>query len=782
MPRTRKDYEPYRPALTRAQQKELDEARNDADRREIYKRAALTAAREQLESDECGTKNRWNGDVLADAGALPEDEEICLRFPDVDPRGKYSEIDMKFAHRRQQIQTVLQKRDDRVNGVFAMLFTDERFRDLEQRVDMAARQQRLSTRASKLCHDDEAAAELQTLASACASNPDVQSMELFYTGAEYLLGIRTGALPKDVEKFFREEMRHAIMPEDVERCRTEGAPTSEPVFRVQIPDLETRMIQFQFAQPENWGKPPKQFPSLKGDQVDTMLSLSTETAVNRVLDVLYGEVERKTAPRERYGIPLFNRFDNLIINGRTAREILDEEFEKEEPSIYFTREEQRRMFLADDGKRLVAQAVTAALTQPGQYVEAIVPDEHGNLPTEPIALTQSGFDSAHLTPVTLNAWQRFWSHFGRYKEKVAQAHEYKRRIEARDRARFKDGWAQQNMREERMENGFLGACFTKNPPPDVSWRYKMNGGNELDGVGNKDWASLAMLKLFADGHSIEEITDPTRLLAEKEAAGQAVIALFSGEYDDAVEGPRKQMAQKQMEQKLDLLKKGSEALSREITRYCKDNGIDSADARTYDYAKTVPLGVVCSHAAIACGVIDQASINGGDYGLYYLEQGIRDPHLKGAEEIGEALMRSAQLGVSMQSLALNRDVILYERCAPDRLALALQGYLGNSQTIKAIRQGKDYGGLTDAVGNCADIPEIAQQAAASPQAYEQLREMVASDKLASYAKVTTKTVKAQEPDGGAYMFNDGPGETVRKTLSVDQGKLPFMKAKQAPSL
>ncbi|MBQ9687414.1 MAG: hypothetical protein IJV41_12850 [Oscillospiraceae bacterium] len=135
-----------------------------------------------------------------------------------------------------------------------------------------------------------------------------------------------------------------------------------------------------------------------------------------------------------------DRGNHIVIDGRTVREMLIDEFAKtHDPSdgrfsIDFEN------YYYKEGKAIVSQRVAAAVMA-GRQVDVYVPDpKTGKTKDTPTRMTKSGYEPDPIKrPMQMTRWQKFWSKFGFYKAKVAeqqrQQTEYAKRDAARDAAR-----------------------------------------------------------------------------------------------------------------------------------------------------------------------------------------------------------------------------------------------------------------------------------------------------------------------------------------------------------
>ncbi|MBQ4384044.1 MAG: hypothetical protein II795_06155 [Firmicutes bacterium] len=130
-------YASFRPALTAEQKERIEKAEKPA---EEYRRIAIEEARKQLA-------------ILTDADGkkviLPDDPDICLRFPGVDPKGQYSIIDMYFVDRTMRLNAVLNLREERFRRQIQEILSSEAVRSRIQGTDFSAADQQILTGGSQ---------------------------------------------------------------------------------------------------------------------------------------------------------------------------------------------------------------------------------------------------------------------------------------------------------------------------------------------------------------------------------------------------------------------------------------------------------------------------------------------------------------------------------------------------------------------------------------------------------------------------------------------------------
>ena len=379
------EYAKYRPALTREQETLLESALSVGEKRKLYEEFALHEAREQLRSAE----------------DLPEDESVCIRFPGVDPRGKFSIIDMKLAQRRETIRATLCARSPEVRAGVEALLDSSAFQELDAALTRVAREHRMDTRAAKLCHDASAAAALLLHAKSLKAGSEAAMADTALQGIEYLLGIRSGAVPEDVRNVYASVLGYALTPERMVAGRSVFRPESLPI---EYPDLSAQLAQMQSSNPKNMSGQIPPEAELSASEIETHIRAYSRAVAMRALNVFYDASESMTSVSEK---PV-DRGDCLMIDGVTAREILRKRNpfgDSEDASAFETR-------YAREGHLLTAELLTGALMT-GKRVEAFLPDALGRLPDTPTRVVKSGFaPEKQLSKAVLALWDGFWARQG----------------------------------------------------------------------------------------------------------------------------------------------------------------------------------------------------------------------------------------------------------------------------------------------------------------------------------------------------------------------------------
>ena len=244
-------YAPFRPELTEEQKERVKRAKNPM---EEYGKLAIEEANRQLALAE---------NNAAGQNALPDEEDICLRFPGVDPRGQYSALDMALKQRTQKIDSVLNLRDESVRALVSDVLSNAAVKELWKELKRIAKRQRVFTRAEKLCHDDKAADSLHRQIGKLDADPVVAEMDETLQGLEYLLGIREGNAPEAVERFYRDKLGVAFTAEQREAARRVVQPREAGVY---FADFDNVLLQALFVMPENWGLSIAELEELRDEE------------------------------------------------------------------------------------------------------------------------------------------------------------------------------------------------------------------------------------------------------------------------------------------------------------------------------------------------------------------------------------------------------------------------------------------------------------------------------------------------------------------------------------
>ena len=244
-------YAPFRPELTAEQKERVQRAKNPM---EEYGRIAIEEANRQLALAENNAEGQ---------NALPDEEDICLRFPGVDPRGQYSTLDMSIKQRTQRLDAVLNLRDGSVRALVSGVIANAAVTERWKAVKRLAKRQRVFTRSAKLCHDEAAASSLHRQIAKLGADPVVAELDAVLQGLEYLLGIREGNAPAEIRAFYRDKLGVAFTAEQREAARCVVQPSEAGVF---FADFDNVVLQALFSMPENWGLSIAELEALRDEE------------------------------------------------------------------------------------------------------------------------------------------------------------------------------------------------------------------------------------------------------------------------------------------------------------------------------------------------------------------------------------------------------------------------------------------------------------------------------------------------------------------------------------
>ncbi len=503
MPTIFEQYAPYRPRLTAGEQEMLD---TSPDRLQAEMRVGLDRAEEQLRP--------WN---------YPESQEITAKFPGVDPRGKMCQVDMAFFERLSRLQAALPARPPEVREYVGGLFEQLKSRStpLGQRWDAMQNDCiniRLIERAAKLAPTPEASERLaQDAAAKSTKMASIQRIDGFLGAMEYAAGL-SDKVPDDRAKTFLNDILHAPIPEGVEAVRT--APAAAPAaLSVQFQDFDHIVEQQFFSNPRNWGKSRRQMPPDIANAEAGALAVGQYAAatVDRTLQPLFEKMEMFNQGEFHDQL---DRGTLITVDGKTVRSMMAEQYTGD--SMQFDE------WYQENVREMTNQIVSAGLMA-GKRVETFVPDANGKLPKEPTQITKSGYEPSPLKKVTLNAWERHFAKYGLYKEKAAKAAEYQRVMEGREQMR--NGYqsariAQRSLAQTRTENLFFSEYkqeLGSGPEDRLSSVLSENNirlGHGSFRASRSAHVTACVFQLASQGYSVRDILDPSKLQAERQAAGK----------------------------------------------------------------------------------------------------------------------------------------------------------------------------------------------------------------------------------------------------------------------
>lgn len=323
----------------------------------------------------------------------PEGADVGIRFPSIDPRGRYSVIDMKFAQRRARLGTFLQTRTPEVQAGISDLQdygVVPALAELKREMLSVSALHRVYTRASKLCLLEEGRHILHRKARALETSREIAGYDLWLQGLEYASGLKTGEMAPEVGDFYDRRLRCHIPDGLFEHNREFAVPA-----RLEVPfqSFENIVSQARMAAPGSWGDPraalintPEAVEQFTGAAINEVPAYAVATA-DRVLSPAF-------AAAEEHGL---SRSDLIIVDGMTVRQRMElGEMDARDAKAIRNRS---------------ALLVSAALMA-GRQVEAFLPGADGLFSSVPVPVVRSGYRPAPSHCITIGAWESFFSRCG----------------------------------------------------------------------------------------------------------------------------------------------------------------------------------------------------------------------------------------------------------------------------------------------------------------------------------------------------------------------------------
>ena len=454
--------------------------------------------------------NEWRDDPV-----YPDDPAVCLSYPGVDPRGKYCAVDMSLAARMERIKAAASISNDQRKAALNAAFQNLEKHDTEPMKSTMARAERTfatireTERAAKLCPEPQTSALLAAGAKVLANEtPELQELDRYYTALEHIAGIRKGPVPQEVLNTARNYHLDTALV-------AQPAPAYSPTeMNVEFRNFDHTSEQRFFSHPDNWTRKPNEMPREPKDP-EALSKYADEFATRTAqqhLELLYGDQIEAMS-------------HTLIIDGKTLDERLREEYSAQNNNSNGYNNWKKQNY-----QRRAAEYVASALMT-DKDVEAFVPDAKGNLPEKPTNIVRSdrSYTPTPLRPVTLNAWERFWSRCGFYKEKVREANRYQRQQDLLApkmavRARAKANYDAERIRAKEpvqpsIQQMFLGDLDR------TEFKNSLAPGHPYKKISmeRSSLTSICICCMAAMNYSIQDILDPDFMPDEKRAIGQEVM-------------------------------------------------------------------------------------------------------------------------------------------------------------------------------------------------------------------------------------------------------------------
>lgn len=462
----------------------------------------------------------------------PDDPAITDKFPGMDPRGYYTEVDMGFSDRCMKVMAALPSRPPETRAYIDQM--------LKNALNQGSPMGRVWTQMVGKCwqaRDLRRGAKLATSEACCEwmledaeqlekGSADISRVNGFVNVLEYVAGL-TDRVPTDQERAFMKNVDGELTPE-VEAAREKDIVIPDKI-QVKFENLDHQVEQKFFSSPLAWDKTPEDIPHdvASVEAIQDSLSRYAAATGDRFMSPLFERAEKAT-----HGI--ISRGNLITVDGQTVREVMQEQYNqlKKEGNLPIDEGSQRRMLFEDwfkkNEKQMTGELVSAALMA-GKRVEAFIPDKNGNIPKEPKQVTKTGYEPSPLKKVTLNAWERHFSKYGHFKEKVAKAAEYQRVMAARERVQHQNRINQldaDSLVGSRMKDIFFGDYVKENGPIEID--------NPMWGlsVSRSGLTTTVICRMIRDGHSMQDILDPDKLKDERKKAAEETVERVKARDDD----------------------------------------------------------------------------------------------------------------------------------------------------------------------------------------------------------------------------------------------------------
>ena len=155
-----------------------------------------------------------------------------------------------------------------------------------------------------------------------------------------------------------------------------------------------------------------------------------------------------------------DRGDHILIDGRTIKEILAENYAEDHGGLLGGFEGAYKSDRINTVNKMVAEALLS-----GRHVDVYIPDPDTGKIGEPSQFQGKGFAQSVIErPAQLTRWQKFWSRFGFYRNKVEELEIYDRRKAAPKRVQFYNKVGRAHMaRSASMAEGVAAAWKERYP-------------------------------------------------------------------------------------------------------------------------------------------------------------------------------------------------------------------------------------------------------------------------------------------------------------------------------
>ena len=725
-----------RAAIQRSRQDGAPRERSAVQQNELYFHTILAKRRaeEQL------------GSVI-----LPENSDASLLCPDVDPRGNYCGVDMEFTQRIQAIRARLATRPADIQHYVNLTLSDIRepmtthFPDIIDPMKDACRHIRICERAAKLALTEESSDRLLEEVQALEQCTAVRQFDAVLTVLEQVAGTKPGD-PSPATKKFLGSAGFPV-PDAVLNARRQPDILPREVV-VPFTNLESQLALNFYSNPRHWGQPiPKKFEGTVNEKLmDDILDRYACATVNTNIDSLFQPGE------QRFGSPApdsMNRGTLIMVDGKTVEERMHDQYAKDHGGSLDGYADWYRQ----NCPRMTNEYVSAGLMA-GRRVEACLPDSSGKISPTPISLSKTGY-TPKLEPVILSSWERHLSKLGFFKEKVAKAQEYQRIVECRERtlakAQLSEGRKLYDPEGSSLRQQYFGSSFPAYRKESTAYPDIRTGSAAV---------SFCALALVGKGHSLQDVLDPAKLQAEKQAMG----AEFSRHYaENDVTWFNRSLANGHQKMFIQLNKWGEEHDLTDLSHLRENCGFyqgmarilqDSADAVRID-PKAFNKGRNACFPLVAWSAdVYTRSVAG------YLKVMTDAFHVQ--HEFGrDPAAVNRQLSTLLAAKALNSSAREYRKTDPDAKLMDILG-----ETPGAL-------GVADSVSRVPSVQILSQMLSKDPELLTETTSIIQKDGIGKLVK----SMSADAGEKGCTAEVEFEGKLQKKISTIFKAQMKAQRSK-----
>lgn len=365
---------------------------------------------------------------------MPEHYSQIMKYPNMDAKGYFSEIDMDIDARLRKCDTYAKSRTiyDRALYQHVRQEVDLKGSKLKRQVREIAKEHRILTRAARLCKDEDAKKAILSQANKLKESQAVKDYNLLITGLEAYSGAGYHKMENETIKAYERLIGHVTDGAiNFSGKFTDGEYRELPdQIKVEFRNMDEYFEQFRQSHPEAKGKTKEELGALYPSYslFEKTVMQYGKDALEDTLDSCFGTLD--------------DRLDFVIINGQTLREMV-----AENDRIEGRKEEEKRT--PQELNEISCNLMMAAL-KAGARIEAFMAETEEPGKKTLYAETVPIVCNPPEERVTMSFWEKFMSIFGFHKEKaqkLKEQEEMDRKMEA-CKQRVREKMSKQLTKEE----------------------------------------------------------------------------------------------------------------------------------------------------------------------------------------------------------------------------------------------------------------------------------------------------------------------------------------------